>query len=292
MTETFQQYTARMLALAEGVEPLEVLASTPARIGALMAGRSAEALHWRPDPPRWSIAEIVAHLADAEVVFAYRVRMILSSPGTAIQAFDQNAWSQSQRAVDSDAFASLSLFAVIRRSMLQLLSGLSGEELDRYGLHAERGRESIRHLMKMYAGHDRNHLAQIEERLAHCQVAAPRSVSVAPAKPEIEPAVLERLDVRAGTIRSAQPVAGADRLVALTVDFGDRMRQIVAGMRTERPVLSSVVGVQALFVINLPPKKIRGLLSEGMLFDIGYADGLRPAFAQPEWPMPDGMRAG
>jgi tRNA-binding protein len=98
--------------------------------------------------------------------------------------------------------------------------------------------------------------------------------------------------VRAGTIRSAVPVAGADRLALLTVRFDDRERTIVAGIRTERPSLDAIVGRQALFVVNLPPKTIRGQRSEGMLFDIGFADGLRPAFAVPEWPVPDGVRAG
>jgi tRNA-binding protein len=98
--------------------------------------------------------------------------------------------------------------------------------------------------------------------------------------------------VRTGTILDAVPVAGADRLALLTVDFGDRTRAIVAGIRTERPSLDAIVGAQALFVVNLPRKTIRGHLSEGMLFDIGFADGLRPAFAQPEWPVPNGVRAG
>ena len=87
-------------------------------------------------------------------------------------------------------------------------------------------------------------------------------------------------------------MSGADRLAVLTVDFGDRTRSIVAGIRTERPSLAALVGSQALFVVNLPPRTIRGQLSEGMLFDVGFADGLRPAFAQPEWPVPDGVRAG
>jgi tRNA-binding protein len=78
----------------------------------------------------------------------------------------------------------------------------------------------------------------------------------------------------------------------LTVDFGDRTRSIVAGIRTERSSLGSVVGVQALFVLNVPQKTIRGHRSEGMLFDVGFADGLQAAFAQPEWPMPDGVRVG
>src|SRR4029078_10580124 len=94
------------------------------------------------------------------------------------------------------------------------------------------------------------------------------------------------------TTRAPAPLQGADRLAVLTVSFTDRTRSIVAGIRTERPSLDALVGAQALFVVNLPPKTLREQLSEGMLFDIGFADGLRPAFAQPEWPVPDGGRAG
>jgi len=293
MTETFEQYTARMLALAGDDEPLGVLAGTPARIGALIAGRSAADLQWTPEPGRWSITEIVVHLADAEIVFAYRARMILAAPGTPIQAFDQTAFVRSQRAASSDAFESLSLFGAVRRGTLGFLRGLTDEERDRFGVHSERGNESIRRMERLYAGHDRNHLAQIE-RLAASREPVRREDAFAPAppKPPIEPAALDRLDVRAGTIRAAVPVPAADRLALLTVTFGDRERTIVAGIRTERPSLDAIVGRQALFVVNLPPKTIRGHVSEGMLFDIGFADGLRPAFAVPEWPVPDGVRAG
>ena len=114
----------------------------------------------------------------------------------------------------------------------------------------------------------------------------------APVKPIVDAAVLEAIDVRVGTILAVVPVDAADRLARLTVDFGDHTRSIVAGIRTERPLLESIVGVQALFVVNLPPRTIRGQVSEGMLFDIGYADGVRPAFAVPEWPVPNGVRAG
>ena len=290
MSETFAEYQARLLALAEGADPFAVLRSTAARIAAHLAGRAAVDLQWSPQPGRWSIAQIVGHLADSEIVFGYRVRSILASPGTAIEAYDQDRWSDSQHAATSDAFASLSLFAALRIGNLGLLSRLTPGELDRYGIHAERGKESIALLLRLYAGHDRNHLAQIERLLAARPAAAP--VEIAAVRPTVEPAVLEQIDVRAGTIRAAVPVAGADRLALLTVSFGDRDRTIVAGIRTERPSLEAIVGRQALFAINLQPRKIRGHVSEGMLFDIGFADGLRPAFAQPEWPVPDGVRAG
>ena len=165
MTETFQEYSARLLSLSAGADPFDVLASTPATIAGWIAGRRAGDLQRSPAPGRWSVAQIVAHLADSEIVFAYRVRMILASPGTAIQAYDQDAWSRVQHADRSDPQRSLALFTALRESMLPLLRGLNPEELDRYGIHAERGKESVRHLLALYAGHDRNHLAQIERLL-------------------------------------------------------------------------------------------------------------------------------
>jgi len=100
------------------------------------------------------------------------------------------------------------------------------------------------------------------------------------------------VDIRVGTIRAAAPVAATDRLALLRVDLGDHTRSIVTGIRTERASLDAVVGVQALFVVTLAPRTIRGHVSEGMLFDIGFADGLHPAAAQPDWPVPNGVRAG
>jgi hypothetical protein len=166
MPETFQEYSARLLGLAAGDDPLSILASTPARVEALLGSRAVAELQRRPAPDKWSVAQIVSHLADSEIVFAYRIRMILSSSGTAIQAYDQDAWSRAQHAERSDPHASLALFRAIRESMIPLLSGLNDEELDRYGMHAERGKESVRHLLRLYAGHDRNHLAQIERIVA------------------------------------------------------------------------------------------------------------------------------
>jgi tRNA-binding protein len=114
----------------------------------------------------------------------------------------------------------------------------------------------------------------------------------APVKPFIAAAVLETVDVRLGTITAVDDVTGSRKLVKLTVSFGDHTRSIVAGLKQERPDPSALVGRQALFVVNLEPRVIAGERSEGMLFDIGYADGLTPALAMPEVPLPDGARAG
>jgi len=100
------------------------------------------------------------------------------------------------------------------------------------------------------------------------------------------------LDVRVGTIQSTDDVPGSDKLLALRVSFGDHTRTILAGMKKERANPREIVGRQALFVVNLEPRKMCGVLSEGMLFDIGYADGITPVLAVPEAPVPDGSRAG
>jgi tRNA-binding protein len=113
-----------------------------------------------------------------------------------------------------------------------------------------------------------------------------------PIKPIIDAVVLEQVDVRVGTIASVSSIEGSEKLVKLRVNFGDHVRTIVAGLRLEREDPREIEGKQALFVVNLPPRKLRGVVSEGMLFDIGYADGVTPVLAVPESPVPDGTRAG
>jgi tRNA-binding protein len=115
---------------------------------------------------------------------------------------------------------------------------------------------------------------------------------VSPVKPPIELADLERIDVRVGSILSVEDVPGSDKLVKLTVSFGDHERTILAGMKQERENPKEIEGKQALFVVNLPPRKMMGHVSEGMLFDIGHADGLTPVLAVPEKQIPEGTRAG
>jgi tRNA-binding protein len=114
----------------------------------------------------------------------------------------------------------------------------------------------------------------------------------APVKPLVPFAVLESLDVRVGTIQAVDAVAASKKLLRLTVGFGDQTRNILAGMKLERPNPAELVGKQALFIVNLEPRQMAGEISEGMLFDLGYADGLTPALAVPERPLPDGTRAG
>lgn len=114
----------------------------------------------------------------------------------------------------------------------------------------------------------------------------------APIKAPVSIEALDALDIRLGTIREVADVPDSQKLVALTVSFGDHTRTILAGLKRERADPTAMVGLQALFVVNLEPRRMAGMTSEGMLFDIGYADGLTPVLATPEDSLPDGARAG
>ena len=114
----------------------------------------------------------------------------------------------------------------------------------------------------------------------------------APVKDNITIDVLNQIDIRVGTIVRVENVEKSDKLLKLTVNFGDFSRSILSAMRNERENPQEIVGKQALFVVNMAPRKMAGEMSEGMLFDIGYADGIIPVLAQPEKPVPNGSRGG
>ena len=118
-------------------------------------------------------------------------------------------------------------------------------------------------------------------------------MSPAPIKPSISFEYLEKIDIRVGTILAVEDIVNSDKLVRLKVDFGDHTRSILVGMKKERQnPKAEIEGKQALFVVNLESRKMAGELSEGMVFDIGYADKLVPVLALPEKPVPNGTRAG
>ena len=117
-------------------------------------------------------------------------------------------------------------------------------------------------------------------------------MKLAPVKSTIPFDALDRIDIRVGTITTVEDVEHSEKLVKLMVDFGDHQRSILAGLKKERKNPKALEGQQALFVVNLEPKKMAGELSEGMLFDIGYADGIVPVLAMPEKPVPNGVRVG
>ena len=117
-------------------------------------------------------------------------------------------------------------------------------------------------------------------------------MTLAPVKPPISLELLNEIDLRVGTILSVSDVVNSQKLVALEVDFGDHKRTVLAGMKRERVNPREIEGKQALFVVNLAPRRMAGMVSEGMLFDIGYSDGITPVLAIPEAHVPDGSRAG
>ena len=163
MQETPQQYTQRMLNHSRGKEPLRLQQATPRKLTALTKGLSKKQLTRRPGPGKWSIAEILAHLADAELVVGFRLRLMLALNGTPIQAFDQDAWAETFSYKRRDPKTSLETFRTLRENNLRLLSAVPRRLWQNYGQHSERGKETVRHVMQMMAGHDLNHLQQVEK---------------------------------------------------------------------------------------------------------------------------------
>ena len=162
MPETPQEYILRILGNLKGQKPLAIQAATPKKLGRLIARASATKLRKKPAPGKWSAAEILAHLADCEIVVGWRMRQILGAPGTPIQAFDQDAWAAAGHYEKRDARKSLEQFRVAREGNLALLKSLTAEQWKLHGIHSERGVETIAHITQMMAGHDLNHTAQFE----------------------------------------------------------------------------------------------------------------------------------
>ena len=162
MNETPQQYTQRILSNVAEVDPWTVLTSTASRLRQLAAGRREDDLGRKPAPGRWSVREILAHLADAEVVIGWRLRSILASSGTTLQPYDQNRWAEVFKYTETPVNESLDLFEINRRANVRLLRSVDPALHEHFGMHEERGRESVAHLIRLTAGHDLNHLRQIE----------------------------------------------------------------------------------------------------------------------------------
>ena len=165
MPETAQQYTKRILANAEGQDPIKVQSTTNKKLARLIEEVPTSRLRKRPAPDKWSVSEILAHLADVEIVIGWRMRSILGAPGTPVQAYDQNSWVTSGHYDKRDPIKSLELHRVLRAANLALLKSLTPEQWKQYGQHSERGQESIEQIVRMVAGHDINHVRQVEQIL-------------------------------------------------------------------------------------------------------------------------------
>lgn len=175
MQETAQQYIGRILGHVEGQDAIKIQRGTAAKLNKATRGLTPKQLKWQPEPGKWSIGEIVAHLADVEIVASWRMRSIIGSDGITIQPFDQDVWASVFQYRDRDPKQSVEIFRVLRENNLAMLKALPTEAWERHGMHLERGKETIAHLARMFAGHDTNHLLQIERIVAQLKEAQPRN---------------------------------------------------------------------------------------------------------------------
>ncbi len=165
--ETAQEYIRRILGHVEGQDALTVQSSTAKKLEKLIKGAPAAKLRKRPAPDKWSVVEILAHMADTEIAGAWRMRAILGAPGTPLLAYDQDVWAAVGHYEKRDARKSLEQFRTLREANIALLKSLTAEQWKHHGIHAERGEETIERIARMFAGHDINHTKQIERILAN-----------------------------------------------------------------------------------------------------------------------------
>ena len=154
-------YVSAVLELLGDREPIAVLREMPSALPRAIEGLSPQQLR-QPEPGKWSIGQILQHLADSEVVWAWRMRLILAQDRPQLTGYDQDLWAERLHYEQEDPSEALELFAVLRRANLRLVERASSADLKRIGVHVERGEESLEHLCRLYAGHDLLHLRQIE----------------------------------------------------------------------------------------------------------------------------------
>src|SRR5262249_31061938 len=155
--ETFEQYTARILGYAKGKDPRRVLESTPRRLHKRISRAPKRRLTARPAPGKWSVAQILGHLSETEMLWGYRIRMILEKNGVALLGMDQDTWAKNSRYERLDPRRALDTFRAIRAANLDLLGILSPRQWNRYGLHSQFGRLKISRIAALMTGHDINH---------------------------------------------------------------------------------------------------------------------------------------
>lgn len=161
-TRNVAEYVTAVLALLGDRDPIEVLRATPEALEDSVANVPAAALTEPEENGKWSIAEVCQHLADSEIVWSYRLRMVLAEDKPHLVGYDQDVWADRFGYRDVPVGESLALFSAARKSNLRLLARLTPSDYRRVGRHNERGQESVRDLVALYAGHDLVHLGQVE----------------------------------------------------------------------------------------------------------------------------------
>jgi hypothetical protein len=162
MKETPLEYVARMLRNIEGKDPIKVQSATAKKLDKLIRNQAPSSLRKRPAPGKWSVLEILAHMAETEFAAGWRIRQALSSPGIALQAFDQDAWANTGHYDKRPATKWVEQFRALREANLNLVRSLTPQQWKNHGLHEERGPQTIEQMVRMTAGHDINHTKQIE----------------------------------------------------------------------------------------------------------------------------------
>jgi uncharacterized damage-inducible protein DinB len=159
--EEISAYVSAVLGLIEGQEPLRVLRDTPSALTRALEELGPGAVRIPEAPGKWSVNEVLQHLADSELVFGWRIRLVLAHDRPTITGYDQDRWAERLHYADEDPREAIDRFTVLRRANVRLLERASEEDLRRVGVHAERGEESLAHIIRLYAGHDLLHLRQI-----------------------------------------------------------------------------------------------------------------------------------
>jgi DinB superfamily len=160
--EQAKAYTAAVSDLLGARNPMEVLQETPLALRKALAGLSEGQMAEPEARGKWSVRHVVQHVADSELVWGYRLRKVLGEDRPPLTGYDQDLWAQRLRYDEANVENALDDFGILRRSNLRLLTGASGDDLKRVGVHAERGEESVGHMIGLYAGHDLLHLRQLD----------------------------------------------------------------------------------------------------------------------------------
>ncbi|MGA8026295.1 MAG: DinB family protein [Bryobacteraceae bacterium] len=165
-TAAMEQYKARIAAYTKGKDPIEMQREAPRTLARLIEGLPKEILKQSPEPGKWSIGSILAHLAEDEFASSWRYRQMIENSGTSLQGFDQELWARLGDYESWEPGEAFEMFRLLREANLRMLANLTPEEWQRFGMHSERGRMTVRDLASQMAGHDMNHIEQVRKILS------------------------------------------------------------------------------------------------------------------------------
>jgi uncharacterized damage-inducible protein DinB len=157
-----EAYSAAVVALLGDRDPIDVLRRTADRLDASLRGLSDEEIRRPEAPGKWSIGRVLRHLADSEIVWGWRIRLVIAQDRPPLTGYDQDAWAERLRYDEADPVVALREFRTVREGNVRVLEGVSSADLQRVAIHAERGEQTLAHMIRLHAGHDLLHLEQIQ----------------------------------------------------------------------------------------------------------------------------------